>query len=65
MLSIRLTEEQFACLDHLVARVKKETGTTVTRSSIVLKMLEYGLPNIESRFREPSSRGPHNFKKGA
>ncbi len=52
MLSIRLTEEQFQYLDRMVARVKDHTGTQVTRSSIVIKMLEYGLPTIERDFPE-------------
>jgi|SaaInlStandDraft_2_1057019.scaffolds.fasta_scaffold924129_1 hypothetical protein len=52
MLSIRLTEEQFTYLDRMVGRVKEHTGTQVTRSSIVIKMLEYGLPNFEKDFPE-------------
>ncbi len=50
MLSIRLTEEQFQYLDLMVERVKTHTGTQVTRSSVVLKLLEYGLPMLDRDF---------------
>jgi len=55
MLSIRLTEDQFQFLDSMIARIKDHTGTTVTRSSVVLKMLEYGLPGINQDFPRHTS----------
>jgi hypothetical protein len=50
MLSLRVTEEQFGYLEDMARRIRAETGFRITRASIVLKLMEYGLPSLEKEF---------------
>lgn len=59
MLSIRVTETQYRCLEELSRRITRKTGFRITRSSIVLKLMEFGLPLLEKAFPEsmPTEHG--------
>jgi hypothetical protein len=50
LISMRLTADQFRYLEDMIARVKILTGMRVTRTSVILRLLEYGLPAIEREF---------------
>lgn len=50
MISMRVTEKQFKYLEDMAQRIKKETGFRVTRASIILKLMEYGLPYLNREF---------------
>ncbi len=62
MISMRLTEEQYAYLDDLAKRIKAQTGFKITRSSIILKLMEAGYPFLEKEFpRETPHPGEYGF----
>ncbi len=50
MLSLRVTEAQFEYLEEMAKRIRKSTGFKITRASIVLKLMELGLPHLEKEF---------------
>ncbi|MBF0440602.1 MAG: hypothetical protein HQK54_01735 [Oligoflexales bacterium] len=50
MISFRLTEEQYRFLESLSVRIYTETGFKITRASIILKLMELGLPILEKEF---------------
>lgn len=50
LISMRLTDGQYGYLESMLNRVKALTGTKVTRTSIILKLMEYGLPALERDF---------------
>ena len=52
MISMRITEEQYNYLNKVAKRIKGRTGFHITRASIILKMMEYGLPFLEQEFPE-------------
>lgn len=52
MISMRMTEAQYRCLDELSKRITKQTGFRITRASIMLKLMEFGLPLLEKSFPE-------------
>ena len=49
MISMRMTQRQFDSLDHLAIRLKTATGVSITRASIIMKLMEYGLPKLEEQ----------------
>jgi hypothetical protein len=55
LVSMRLTEAQYGYLEDMVRRVKNLTGMRVTRTSVILKLMEFGLPVMEKDF--PKSKG--------
>lgn len=55
MLSLRITENQYQYLEEMALRIRKATGFRVTRASIILKLMEYGLPHLEKEFPKPES----------
>lgn len=59
MLSLRISERQMGYLDALARRIRQTTGFRITRASIVLKLMEYGLPLLEEEFPPADSR-PNN-----
>lgn len=50
MLSLRVTQKQWDYLEEIAERIKQSTGFRITRASIVIKMMEYGLPYLEKEF---------------
>ena len=46
MLSVRITEAQYQYLETIRERIKKRSGSRVTRASIILKLMEYGVPKL-------------------
>lgn len=50
MISMRITEEQYGYLETMAARIREKTGFKITRASIILKLMEYGLPFLEEEF---------------
>jgi hypothetical protein len=56
MISMRVTEEQYQYLEEMAQRIRKTTGFRVTRASIVLKLMEYGLPYLEKEFPAPKKK---------
>lgn len=56
MISMRLTEEQYQYLEEMATRIRSKTGFKITRASIILKLIEYGLPHLEREFPEPQAR---------
>ncbi len=50
MISMRVTEEQFTMLEKLALRIRRKTGFRITRASIILKLMEWGLPQFEQEF---------------
>jgi hypothetical protein len=50
MLSLRVTEDQFRALEDFAQRIRMETGFRITRASIVLKLMELGLPFLEQEY---------------
>lgn len=58
MVSLRLTEEQYQYLDRMSAKIRRATGFKITRASIILKLMEYGLPFLEQEFPEQEQEEP-------
>ncbi|MFW7378265.1 MAG: hypothetical protein ACOH5I_05630 [Oligoflexus sp.] len=56
MLSMRVTEEQYQYLEEMAQRIRQKTGFRVTRASIVLKLMEHGLPYLEKEFPAPKKK---------
>lgn len=52
MISMRITDRQFHFIDDMAKRIKSRTGFRITRASIMLKLMEYGLPLLEKEFPE-------------
>lgn len=53
VISLRLTEAQYQYLERTVERVRELTGMKVTRTSVILKLMEHGLPGLEREFPKP------------
>lgn len=49
---MRVTEKQYRYLEEMARRIRRETGFKITRASIILKLMEYGLPHLEKEFPE-------------
>ncbi len=56
MISMRITEKQWNYLNEMSIRIKKETGFRITRASIILKMMEFGMPFLEKEFPRPETK---------
>ena len=57
MISMRITQEQFDYLENFAAKIKKSTGFRITRASIIIKLIEYGIPHLEEEFPlDPKNR---------
>ncbi len=50
MISLRITQKQWDYLQEIADRIKETTGFRITRASIIIKMMEHGLPYIEKEF---------------
>lgn len=63
MISMRVTEEQYRYLDDMAARIKRRTGFRITRASIIMKMMEYGLPFLEKEFPKDKPKSERDQEK--
>lgn len=50
MVSMRITQRQYDYLNDMALRIRRQTGFRITRASIIVKMMEYGLPFLEKEF---------------
>jgi hypothetical protein len=50
MVSMRITQRQYDYLNDMAKRIRDRTGFRITRASIIVKMMEYGLPFLEKEF---------------
>lgn len=57
MVSMRITERQYNYLNDMAKRIKEQTGFRITRASIIIKMMEHGLPFLEKEF--PTSKNDY------
>ena len=63
IVTMRLTDEQLHYLDQMVSRIEDHTGTRVTRTSVIKKLMRYGYPHLEKDFpRKPADK---ELDKGA
>ena len=49
-ISIRLTEEQYQIIQEMIKFIESQTGTKVTQSSLILKLIEFGKPILEQLY---------------
>lgn len=50
MVSLRMTEAQFQYLESMAKKIRRKTGFKITRASIILKLMEYGFPQLDREF---------------
>ena len=62
MVSMRMTLEQYTMIDFLAKEIKRTSGFHITKASIMLKMMEYGYPQLKS---ELEAEDLQKFKKRA
>jgi hypothetical protein len=63
MVSLRMTESQYLYLNSMASKIKASTGFKITRASIILKLMEYGLPYLDSEFPD-QEQDPHDELPG-
>lgn len=51
MISMRLTEAQYQKFIDILSDIRSNYGFSITRTSLILKMLEYGLPELEKELK--------------
>ena len=56
MVSLRMTEDQFQYLNDMAIKIRVSTGFKITRASIILKLMEYGLPFLDNEFPDPEPK---------
>jgi hypothetical protein len=49
-ISIRLTEEQYQTIQEMIKFIEAQTGTKVTQSSLILKLIQFGKPILEQLY---------------
>jgi hypothetical protein len=59
---MRMTLEQYTMIDFLAKEIKRTSGFHITKASIMLKMMEYGYPQLKS---ELEAEDLQKFKKRA
>jgi|GEM_PF-1885247 len=50
MVSMRMTERQYRRIEEIARKIRNDTGFRITRASIMLKLMELGLPALEQEF---------------
>ena len=50
MVSMRITETQYQHIQHIARSIRETTGFKITRASIIMKLMEYGLPFLQEEF---------------
>ena len=59
VISIRMSDEQIAYLDDLQRRVQNRTGTKVTRTSLMMRLMHLGFQSMEEFLRRtPQQHAP-------
>ena len=61
MVSMRITETQYQHIQEIARAIRESTGFRITRASIMLKLMEYGLPYLQEEFLKDEK----NFSKTA
>jgi hypothetical protein len=56
MVSMRMTLEQYTMVEFLAKEIKRTSGFHITKASIMLKMMEYGYPQLKSEVEEEEVR---------
>lgn len=65
-INLHLTKDQFEWLDQAARFISAETGCEVSHSSIMMKLMENGLPQFEKeleQLRSQNNRGKNRFHK--
>ncbi len=60
---MRLTEAQYQKLTDLKARLDASSGFKITRASIMLKLMEFGLSRFEEEFLKEENTKNFSSKK--
>jgi hypothetical protein len=47
---MRMTETQYQHIQEIARAIREQTGFRITRASIMLKLMEYGLPFLQQEF---------------
>ena len=63
--SIKLTDNQYRWLMNASRFLEAETGCDVTPSSLILHLVEYGLPSFEAELSKLRARGNAEAKRFA
>ena len=65
LISLRLTEAQYQYLEEASERIREATGCQVTRASIILRIMQKGMPQFEEKLRKelPTIRSQKNSAK--
>jgi len=58
MISFRVTEAQYRKFEEMTARIQKFTGFRVNRTSMLLLLMQYGLPQLEKKYPSRDLRDP-------
>jgi len=45
-----MTERQYRRIEEIARKIRNDTGFRITRASIMLKLMELGLPALEQEF---------------
>jgi len=62
-ISLKLTEEQFLWLDNTIKFIENETGCKVSRASVVLRLMEKGLPQFQTEIEQMRARANATNKR--
>ena len=63
LISLRLTPEQYRWLEHTARYLEGETGCEVTISSIMMRLMEKGLPLFEEELQSLRARANARKKR--
>ena len=55
MVSMRMSDDQFQQINYMISTIEAETGTKVTKSSLILKLMEFGYPTLKQKYSEAFS----------
>lgn len=50
MISMRVTDAQFQKFEDMINRIQGMTGFRVNRTSMILMLMQYGLPELEKKY---------------
>jgi hypothetical protein len=65
-ITLKLTHDQYQWLDHAARFIKEETGCEVSHASIMMRLMENGLPSFDEelqRLRAQANAGRKRFPK--
>lgn len=64
-LDLRLTENQYQWLANAARFLELQTGSEVTAASLIMHLVEYGLPRFEEEIERLRARGNVGAKRFA